>query len=97
MENINVLDYLNLDCATMDELYSFINFVGNGVKPAKAAKVLFPNKEKGFIRITKDLRNYAWNQISARNCRIAGKIQEAGYYESICDKIYEGLPEFVKW
>jgi hypothetical protein len=62
-----------------------------------AARVLFPGRPKGFVRATKDLGRYAWNQGTAMRLRLTGDVNLASDYEAICDRIYAGLPEFARW
>ena len=88
---------LNLDAMPYEELHAFVRWIGNGVRPIKAAKELFPNREVGFVRVTVNLRNYAWNKITAISCRLEGKIDAALQYEGICDRIYSELPESARW
>jgi hypothetical protein len=91
------VEELNLDGMSSEELHQFMRWVGNGVRPIAAAKELFPQREAGFVRATKDLRNYAWNKITAMACRVDGRIDAALAYERICDRIYAELPEWAKW
>lgn len=45
-------------------------------------------KGKDSARLATALSNYAWNKITAINCRKHGKIAIAQNYERICDMIY---------
>lgn len=88
---------LNLDSMEHDELVEFASkFIGNGVRPIKAARELFPNREKGYVEATTNLRNYAWNKATAITLRLDGQIDTAITYENICDRIYRELPEWAR-
>lgn len=85
----------NLDAMSTSELHAFAAEV-RGVRPITIANRLF-GKEKGRVTAIKDLKNYAWNLITARACRLRGDIQTALQYEEICEKIYQGLPAYARW
>jgi hypothetical protein len=98
MEDITMLaTELNLDSMKYEELVNFASkFIGNGPRPIKAARELFPTRPKGYVESTRGLRNYAWNKAAAIGCRLAGKIDSAILYEAICDRIYIALPDYAK-
>lgn len=58
---------------------------------------LFPAGGKGTRKATADLANYASNKATAMGCRLRGDIEGALMYEAICDRIYQGLPDFARW
>jgi len=88
---------LNLDSMTHDELVQFASeFIGHGVRPISAARELFPDRTRGIVRATIDLRNYAWNKATAIQCRLDGKVGAALMHEGICDRIYSHMPEWAK-
>lgn len=89
-------DNLNLDSMAINELWSFWKRT-NSVRPIAFARQLFPNAPKGFVRTTKDLGNYASNKATAMRCRLNGEINTAMSYEIICDRIFDGLPEYARW
>lgn len=86
----------NLDGMTSEELMSFWKET-NSVRPIKKARELFPDRQENYVRITKQLGNYAANKATAMRCRSEGRIQAALTYEGICDRIYGELPEFARW
>ena len=88
-------DMENLDAMTTEELHAFAAKV-RGVRPITVANRLF-GKEKGRITAVKDLKNYAWNLITARACRLRGEIKTALMYEKICEDIYRDLPPYARW
>lgn len=63
----------------------------------RRSRDLFPDKPAGARRATADLANYAANKGTAMDCRRRGDIQTAQMYESICERIYQGLPGFARW
>jgi hypothetical protein len=68
-----------------------------GVRPIKQARLVFPDRPKDYVRTFKSLRNYAMNKAVAMQLRRAGKIERAQEYESICETIYNLLPEDARW
>ncbi len=91
------INELNLDCMPACEIMEFIEFIGNGLRPVKAGQILFPTRFKGYLRVTRNLRNYAWNKYTAMGLRGHGEVGKAIAYEKICDRIYDDLKEFVNW
>lgn len=89
------LEEFNPDGMCSDEIEQWIAFIGSGQRP-RVAKQWFPSMKDQF-RHTRNIRNYLWNKLTAINCRLSGKIQEAMQYEAICDRIYKELPESAKW
>ena len=88
---------LNLDAMSHDELVNFADkFIGNGVRPIRAARKLFPERPKSYVESTRMLRCYAWNKATAISLRLEGKINGAISYEVICDRIYQELPDYAK-
>jgi hypothetical protein len=86
----------NLDALSVDEL-SYIGFNPIGVRPISLARKLFPLNPNGRVRAVRDLHNYAANRATAMICRERGEITTALQYESICDRIYDSLPDFAKF
>lgn len=85
----------NFDAMTIDELRAFWReFDSNRTTTARK---IFPYGNKGYVRAVKDMANYAINKLTAMKCRQRGDIVNAQAYEDVCDKIYEGLPEYAKW
>lgn len=83
----------NLDCLEPDALMRFWQQHQAG----RAFRAIFPQGGKGAKRAVADLANYASNKATAMQCRLRGEIDTARMYESICDKIYNALPEFARW
>lgn len=86
----------NLDSMTSDELWTFALAI-SGVRPIRKARELFPDKPERYVETTKRLSGYAANKAIAQQLRIAGKIDTAMIYETICDRIYRELPGYAKW
>ncbi len=85
---------LNLDSESPESLWSFWKRT-NSVRPIAFAKQLFPDRPKGYVRATKMLGHYASNKATAIICRLRGD-NTALIYESICDRVYEDLPEWAR-
>jgi hypothetical protein len=68
-----------------------------GVRPIKEARLVFPARPKGYVEAFKLLRCYAMNKAVAMEQRRLGKIQTAQQYESICEGIYDRLPDYAVW
>ena len=54
-------------------------------------------KGKGSTKAANSIANYCWNKHIANFFRLAGNIQTAQQYESICDRIYADMPESIRW
>lgn len=61
------------------------------------ARSLFPERPKGYMAATAALGHYAHNKAVAMRERAAGRIETAVVYETICDRIYERLPEYARF
>ena len=87
----------NLDAMNESELQEFVEEIGNGIRPIRAARLLFPGRKDGTVNAAKALLAYAWNKLTAISCRKAGNIPAALKYEAICERIYRmDLPEWAK-
>ncbi|MHC4299607.1 MAG: hypothetical protein ACYS7Y_20195 [Planctomycetota bacterium] len=87
---------VNLDGMHESELYVFAAAT-RGTSPRRAARRLFPEMPSGVLQVVRDLKNYAWNKVTAMACRSRGEIDTAIMYEGICERIYEDLPEYARW
>ena len=83
----------NLDAMTVDELRQFCFKHLHGRKH----KELFPKGGQGVITMTNDLSSYAMNKLTAMTLRASGHVRRALEYETICEGIYEYLPEEARW
>lgn len=86
---------MNIDELSNDQLDILIQIIGNGVRPISAAKRFFPDKPKGFIGVVLDMRNYAYNKITARNPMLLPETRRM--YSTICAEIWCELPEYARW
>jgi hypothetical protein len=84
----------NLDSMTRDELLAFAQVYS---RPQRVRAQHLVGHRPGYIRAVKDLANYASNKATAMYCRERGDINGAMMYESICDRIYNKLPQFARW
>lgn len=62
----------------------------------RRARLVFPDRATGYVTAAGQLRAFAWNNYTARSCRVEGKIQSALCYERICESIYKALPDFAR-
>lgn len=85
----------NLDAQTGEDLMDFWACVRFG--PVRMARLLFPERPKGYVTATERLAAYASNKSPAMSCRARGELQGAECYESICEGLYERLPEWARW
>lgn len=87
----------NLDCLSVDpaDLANWAQAIQT--RPRLAARDMFPMRPAGYVKATRDMAHYAWNKAAAMRCRSRGDVMGATLYEGICDRIYEGLPEFARW
>jgi hypothetical protein len=86
----------NLDAMTPDDLMEFwLRYQQHTTR--KDAATLIGDRRKGFTTLAKDLGAYAANKATAMRCRLKGDIQAASVYETICDHIYNELPDDLKW
>lgn len=87
---------INLDCMSVDPADYFAWHQAHATS-VSAARTLFPDKPKGYVRATRELAAYAANKGAAMNCRLRGDIVTAMQYEKICERAYDKLPAFARW
>lgn len=88
---------INLDCYSVDPKDLMALWLRFRNHPVREGRLLFPDRPKGYKSATKRLANYAANKATAMSCRLSGDIRAAIVYETICERIYEGLPDYAKW
>lgn len=88
-------DGINMDAIPQDDLM----MIWHGIycHPVRMARILFPDRPKGYVRATCDMGHYASNKATAMGCRLRGEINSALTYEGICESIYSRLPEYARW
>lgn len=86
----------NLDAMTADQLRGFIHMYMNP-RPDEAVKLTGQAEPETAMEIAKLLAVYANNKAHAVESRIKGDMGEALRHEEECDKIYERLPDELKW
>lgn len=87
---------LNLDCLPVEDVRAFALRCGTLGCSLAVARELFPDRPKGYRRAADSLSHYAWNKLTAMECRMRGDITAAVIYEDICDRIYAALPEWAR-
>lgn len=85
----------NLDAMPASELEEWAAAVYR--RPVNMARKLFPARPRRYVTATKDLKLYAENKAAAMVCRAGGNITSAQIYETICERIYNRLPDFARW
>ena len=63
----------------------------------RQSRELFPAGGPGTKTATDLLAAYAANLFAAQSCRRRGDINAARAYDSICDRLYERLPDWARW
>ena len=101
----------NPDGCDIDDLEKFINYVGQGDRPAPQAAAIWPNNEveaiEGYshqledntnrVRVVVLIRDYCRRSVKARTLRSDGQVQRALELEKINDRIYDLLPAWARW
>lgn len=88
---------INLDCYSTDSDELLQWWSRYSVNQRTRGAELFPDRPAGYVRATRDLANYAANKATAMKCRAFGDIGSAQMYESICERIFAGLPSYARW
>jgi hypothetical protein len=86
----------NLDATTADQLKSFITMYRNP-RPQEAVHLTGISEPEMAMEAAKLLAVYATNKAHAMESRLKGDIGDALRHEEECDKIYERLPDSLKW
>lgn len=86
----------NLDAMTPDQLNGFVRMYMSP-RPDEASRLTGQAEPETAMDIAKLLAVYANNKAKAMESRIKGDIGEAMRHEEECDKIYDRLPDSVKW
>jgi len=55
-----------LDELTNEQCEKVIKFIGPKQRPNEAAKILFPNKQRGYITATRNIREYCQSKMNSR-------------------------------
>lgn len=90
---------INLDSMDVSDLKKLYRNFGKLHTPKfnKSAETLFPEKPRGYIHATYEIKRIARLLIKSKMSRLKGKIQDALKYEGEADVLYSNLPEFAKW
>ena len=88
---------VNLDDMSTEPRDYFVWAQYHGSNSRTIAAELFPTKPARYVRVTRDLANYASNKGTALACRARGDIPAAQVYEGICERIYAKLPAYARW
>ena len=85
----------NLDTLDADELWAI--WQNTKTHPVKTARKWFPDRFQGYVTATRDIGHYACNKAIATKERLKGDIRNATYYDAICDRIYDRIPQQFLW
>jgi hypothetical protein len=85
----------NPDGMDADALWDFWKQTQQTCRPT--ARRLFPDRPRGYVQATANLGNYAANKATALRQRAQGNIAAAQTYETICERIYDQLPDYARW
>lgn len=86
----------NLDAMTPDQLEGFVRMYMNP-RPDEASRLTGQAEPETAMDIAKLLAVYANNKRKAMESRAKGEIGVALRHEDECDKLYDRLPDSVKW
>lgn len=86
----------NMDAMTQDQLAAFARMYFNP-RPDEAVKLTGQAEPETAMDIAKLLAVYANNKAKAMESRLKGDIGTALRHEEECDKIYDRLPDEVRW
>lgn len=84
----------NLDAMSKDKLWAFWKKWHVATRTKAVALV---GVRKGATRLAQQLANYALHKTSAIQFRLDGKIVLAQNYETVCEQLYQKLPEDLRW
>lgn len=101
----------NPDGCDYSELQAFVDYVGEGDRPAPQAASIFPNDVveaiEGYthelsnpanrVNVVVMLREYCKRSMKARELRGKGTINLALQVEAANEELYKRLPEWAKW
>lgn len=85
---------INLDAMTPTALSKFW---AKYHRPSRADAAHLVGDRPRARSVAQALANYAINKATGMTCRLRGDINAASIYEGIADRIYEKLPEDVRW
>lgn len=86
----------NLDATTIDQLKSFASMY-RSPRPQEAVHLTGISEPETAMEAAKLLAVYATNKYHAMESRMKGDIGEALRHEEECDKIYDRLPDNLRW
>lgn len=86
----------NLDATTVDQLKSFVAMYRNP-RPQEAVHLTGISEPEMAMEAAKLLAVYATNKYHAMESRLKGDIGNALRHEEECDKIYDRLPDSLRW
>jgi hypothetical protein len=85
----------NLDAMDTEDLWAF--YTAHRYANKSSRLLVCGHLGRGTITATKNACHYAANKATAMQCRERGDIETAQMYEGICERIYNELPQDLKW
>lgn len=86
----------NMDAMTQDQLAAFARMYSSP-RPDEASKLTGQAEPETAMDMAKLLASYANNKAKAMESRMNGDMGTALRHEEECDKIYDRLPDSVRW
>jgi hypothetical protein len=83
-----------VDDLTKEQCERLRDIIGNGIRPIKGAKKLFPDCPKDYVLATRDIRAYCWNKIISLDKDLLWETRKN--YATICAVIWVNLPVWAR-
>lgn len=84
-----------IDVMNYQEAWALIYFIGDGRRPIRAARALFPERPKGYLAATMKLREYAYYKASAENRELLRETRIE--YARLCGRVWVELPAYARY
>lgn len=82
-----------VDSLNKEQYEKLVALIGNGVRPIRASKVLFPGM-KSAVKATVLLRSYCWNKIVAYDDKLLFATRKE--YAGIAARVWCDLPVWAR-
>lgn len=84
---------MQLDDMNQEQLRKLAVFIGNGVRPIKQFRVLYPD-HRVEVQVIRDVRNYCYNKMTALNHGLLWETKRM--YVEIAANIWCDLPSWAR-
>jgi hypothetical protein len=85
---------MQIDQLNTEECHKIIKLIGNGARPLRASRLLFPEQKMGAVLATKQVREYCYNKISVLNKELLFGTRYR--YNDICSRILRDMPMWAR-